>query len=109
MVEIDRGTMPIRRSDPEQTSFEGKMRVYLAAHAAKQHERQFGRKNFRVLIVTTDHRRVKSMIEAVLKLHVTRSSAVSLFLFGTFGAAHAMNPLTTGYWQDSNGLDIDLI
>ena len=32
MVEIDRGTMPVRRSDPEQTSFEGKMRVYLAAH-----------------------------------------------------------------------------
>ena len=58
MVEIDRGTMPVKRSDPEQTSFEGKMRVYLAAHAAKQHERQFGWKNFRVLTVTTDRQRV---------------------------------------------------
>src|ERR1051325_396753 len=34
MVEIDRGTMPVKRSDPEQTSFESKMRVYLTAHAA---------------------------------------------------------------------------
>ena len=49
MVEIDRGTMPVRRSDPEQTSIERKMRVYLAAHAAKQHQREFGWANFRVL------------------------------------------------------------
>src|SRR5712671_6561954 len=50
----DRGTMPVRRSDPAQTSFEGKMRVYLAAHAAKQHVQQFGWPSFRVLTITTD-------------------------------------------------------
>ena len=33
-VEIDRGTMPIGRTDVAQTSFERKMRAYLAAHAA---------------------------------------------------------------------------
>src|SRR3954470_12690039 len=54
MVEIDRGTMPVRRSDSEQTSVERKMRVYLAAHSAKQHRDRFGWANFRVLIVTTD-------------------------------------------------------
>ncbi|HTW53359.1 MAG TPA: replication-relaxation family protein, partial [Stellaceae bacterium] len=54
MVEIDRGTMPISRADFLQTSFEKKMRGYLAAHAARQHERQFGWKNFRVLTITTD-------------------------------------------------------
>ena len=37
MVEIDRGTMPVRRSDPTKTSFEGKMRTYLSAYAGKQH------------------------------------------------------------------------
>ena len=36
MVEIDRGTMPIVRRDITQTSFEKKMRAYLAAHAAEQ-------------------------------------------------------------------------
>jgi hypothetical protein len=32
----------LRRPDAEQTSLESKMRVYLAAHAGKQHQRQFG-------------------------------------------------------------------
>jgi hypothetical protein len=67
-VEIDRGTMPVVRSDTfRQTSFEEKMRAYLTAHAAKQHERQFGWKTFRVLTVTTDHHRVESMMEALRK------------------------------------------
>ena len=57
-VEIDRGTMPVVRSDTfRQTSFEEKMRAYVTAHAAKQHERQFGWKTFRVLTVTTDRHR----------------------------------------------------
>src|ERR1041384_1053077 len=64
MVEIDRGTMPVRRSDPEQTSIERKMRVYLAAHAAKQHHREFGWTNFRVLFVTTNHDRIETMLDA---------------------------------------------
>src|SRR4051812_943165 len=70
MVEIDRGTMPVRRSDPEQTSIERKMRVYLAAHAAKQHREQFGWPNFRVLIVTTNQERIETMIEALSRLRV---------------------------------------
>src|SRR3954452_7842503 len=48
IVEIDLDTMPVRRSDPEQTSIERKIRVYLTAHAAKQHQRKFGWTNFRV-------------------------------------------------------------
>ena len=63
MVEIDRGTMPVVRSNFEQTSFERKMRAYLTAHAAKQHERYFGWKTFRVLTVTTDERRLQSVNE----------------------------------------------
>lgn len=53
MVEIDRGTMPIVRSDPERTNFARNMRGYLAPHAVKQLQRQFGWKNFRVLTITT--------------------------------------------------------
>ena len=35
-VEIDRGTMPVVRSEPlRQTSFEEKMRAYFTAHVAK--------------------------------------------------------------------------
>jgi hypothetical protein len=58
MVEMDRGTMPITRSNMSQSSFERKMRGYLSAHASKQHEQQFGWKAFRVLTVTTDQQRL---------------------------------------------------
>ena len=69
LVEIDRGTMPVVRSDTfRQTSFEEKMRAYLTAHAAKQHERQFGWNTFRVLTVTTDDRRARTMMEALRRL-----------------------------------------
>ena len=81
MVEIDRGTMPVVRADFLQTSFERKMRAYLTAHAAKQHERHFGWKTFRVLTITTDHHRTHSMKEALRQLHVPHSMGASLFLF----------------------------
>ena len=81
MVEIDRGTMPVVRSNFMQTSFEQKMRAYLIAHAAKQHERHFGWKTFRVLTVTTDDHRMRSMMEALQRLRVPHSPGPSLFFF----------------------------
>jgi hypothetical protein len=108
MVEIDRGTMPVSRSDPDQTSFAGKMRVYLAAHAAKQHERQFGWKNFRVLVVTTDRQRVGSMVNALQQLRVPRSPGPSLFLFATLGDLRATDPFAHR-WSDGQGRGVALI
>ncbi len=108
MVEIDRGTMPISRSDPDQTSFERKMRVYLAAHSAKQHTRQFGWKNFRVLTVTIDHRRMQTMQEASQRLREPRSAGASLFLFATFSDLQATTPLAHT-WSDGNGRAAELI
>ena len=54
---------------------------YLTAHAAKQHERQFGWKTFRVLTVTTDQHRMQSMMEALRQLHVPNSIGAPLFFF----------------------------
>ena len=101
MVEIDRGTMPIKRSDSEQTSFESKMRVYLAAHAAKEHQRQFGWKNFRVLVATTDQQRIRTMIDALRQLRVSHSPGTPLFLFTAFSDFAAASPLTAD-WQGGN-------
>src|SRR5713101_97412 len=95
MVEIDRGTMPVTRSDHDQTSFERKMQVYLAAHAAKHHERQFGWKNFRVLTVTTDRQRMQSMKEKSRQLRVPRSPGAALFLFSTLDEIRGSDPLTS--------------
>jgi hypothetical protein len=108
MVEIDRGTMPVRRSDPEQTSFEGKMRVYLAAHAAKRHERQFGWPSFRVLTVTADGQRVRTMQTALREIHVPRSAGPALFLFATFAELHATTPIDHE-WLDGASRPIALI
>jgi hypothetical protein len=107
MVEIDRGTMPVVRSNVVQTSFEQKMRAYLIAHAAKQHERRFGWKTFRVLTVTTDHRRAQSMMEALRALRVPHSPAASLFLFATADALRTSDPLSHT-WRDGNGRKVRL-
>jgi len=108
MVEIDRGTMPIARSDFLQTSFERKMRAYLTAHAGKQHERHFGWKTFRVLIVTTDQHRTRSMMEALNQLHVPHSVGSPLFFFTTRDELRARDPLTHE-WRDGNDRAVRLI
>jgi hypothetical protein len=108
MVEIDRGTMPVRRSDAQQTSIERKMRVYLAAHAAKQHREQFGWANFRVLIVTTTKERIETMIDALRRLRVSRSIGPALFLFNTFDDLRSTDPLACE-WFDGNRQLVKLI
>jgi hypothetical protein len=109
LVEIDRGTMPVVRSDIlRQTSFEEKMRAYLTAHAAKQHERQFGWKTFRVLTITTDARRAWSMTEALRHLRVPHSPGASLFLFATRDGLRGSDPLTHA-WQDGTGREVRLV
>jgi hypothetical protein len=109
MVEIDRGMMPMVRSDTlRQTSFEEKMRAYLAAHAAKQHERQFGWKTFRVLTITTDERRARTMMEALRLLRVPHSPGASLFLFSGRDELRARDPLALT-WQDGNAREVRLV
>ena len=108
MVEIDRGTMPVTRSDIRQTSFERKLRAYLTAYAGKQHERQFGWKTFRVLTVTTDVHRMQSMMDTLRQLRVPHSPGPTLFFFATRADLIASDPLTHG-WQDGNGRAVALI
>jgi hypothetical protein len=107
MVEIDRGTMPVVRRNVMQTSFAEKMRAYLIAHAAKQHERRFGWQSFRVLTVTTDHHRAQSMMEALRSLHVPHSPGAGLFLFATADELRRSDPLSHT-WRDGTGRDVRL-
>jgi hypothetical protein len=101
MVEIDRGTMPVVRTDFTQTSFERKMRGYLTAYATKQHEKQFGWKAFRVLTITTDRARKQSIQEALRRIRVPHSPGASLFFFLTKEEAARFDPLVQP-WQDGN-------
>ncbi len=107
VVEIDRGTMPVVRTDIRQTSFERKMRAYLTACAAKQHEHQFGWKAFRVLTITTDEARKRSMQEALRGIRVPHSPGPALFLFFTREELAAFDPLAQA-WQDGPGREVRL-
>jgi DNA-binding Lrp family transcriptional regulator len=108
MVEIDRGTMPVRRTDHDRTSFEGKMRTYLAAYVGKQHTRQLGWQSFRVLTVTTDRDREHSMQQALRGMHDRRSPGAALFLFCTFDDLRVGNPLINA-WRDGNDHSVRLV
>jgi hypothetical protein len=102
MVEIDRGTMPVSRSDFTQSSIEKKMRAYLAAHTARLHERHFGWKSFRVLVVTTDEHRMQNMTEALRSFHVPGSIGPSLLFFATREELRERDPLDC-LWRDGTG------
>ena len=108
LVEIDRATMPVFRSDFRQTSFQRKMRAYLAAYAANQHESRFGWKAFRVLTVTTDDQRMHAMQETSRQIDLSNSPGAALFLFATRNALQASNPLNYS-WRDGNGSEICLV
>jgi hypothetical protein len=84
------------------------MRGYLTAHAAKQHERRFGWKTFRVLTVTTDEHRARSAIETLRQIRVAHSPGPSLFLVATRSALYGTDPLSL-VWQDGNGRGVRLI
>jgi len=84
------------------------MRVYLAAHAARQHERQFGWKNFRVLAVTNASSRISAMLKAWRGLRAAHASSAPLFLFTTFDDLRATTPLTVD-WLDATGGGVSLI
>jgi hypothetical protein len=83
------------------------MRAYLTAHAAKQHERQFGWSSFRVLTVTTDDHRARTMMEALRQLQVPHSPGASLFFFATRDELRGANPLAHA-WRDGNNKDVSL-
>ena len=108
VTEIDRGTMPVRRSGSTRTSFATKMHTYLAAYAARKHERQFAWSSFRVVTVTTNRERIRNMQEALGEIHVPRSPGPSLFLFTTFSELRATTPIACD-WTDGTNRTVDLI
>ena len=76
-LEADRGTMPVVRRSLSQTSFYRKLLAYEATWAQSIHRRRFGFHRFRVLTVTTNARRIESMVNACAQL----KRGHGLFLF----------------------------
>lgn len=76
-LEADRGTMPVIRTDPVQTSFLRKLLAYEGTWVNDYHVHRLGIPQFRVITVTKSPKRVESLIAACGKLKRGRG----LFLF----------------------------
>ena len=79
MVEIDRGTMPIERSNVRQISILRKLLAYQAIWQSKIHQQQLGWHSFRVLFIAASAERVANMVKTVNKNVLTKGSPVFLF------------------------------
>jgi len=83
-LEIDRGTMPIKRKKKEfnyKTSYYKKMFIYFQTFKKNKHIENFNINNFRVITITTSLDRIYNMILANRLINKTGSR---LFLFTSF-------------------------
>lgn len=102
LLESDRATMPVARSDVRQTSMRRKFLAYLAGGGRENvFGRHLGIDNFRVLVVTTSQDRIDTMIQALRDL--TAGSGSRQFLFAEHAALCAAHDLLTFTWLSGKG------
>jgi hypothetical protein len=74
-LEVDRGTMPIARRHPSQTSYLAKLAAYSDALAQRRHKMHLGISSLLVLTITTSERHKQSIMERL------RAQSSAPFLF----------------------------
>ncbi len=97
-LEADRGTMPVARSNPSQTSYLGKLDLYREIIARQVHKTHLSLPNLLVLTVTTAEAR---MADIVRQLEGT-TDASAAFLFKSISAPDLTRPappLLSEPWQ----------
>lgn len=94
-LEADRGTMPVARSNKQQSSFMGKLATYREAFANQVHKTQLGLPNLLVLSVTNSEQRQS---EIMRRLEV-QTGDNSTFLFNCLvGTAQPEHGALLGIW-----------
>jgi hypothetical protein len=106
-VEIDRGTMPVKRRDITQTSFARKVLSYADTFERGLALRRFGMTGFQVLTVTTTPARIQSIQDAIASLPDSSFSS-NTFLFRSKGGSQPPFPFHAG-WQNAKGAGADII
>ena len=112
MLEVDRGTIPISRSDGKgrssawQKSIMYKLATYWEGWKAGRHVEQFGLKQMRVLLLTSSEERMQHMLSVVGELTQGRGSA--FFLFGHAAQLHDADPLGVA-WASGKRQPVRLI
>jgi hypothetical protein len=88
-LEADRGTMPVMRSNHNQTSYLGKIAAYCEIIAKKVHKSHLGVPNLLVLTVTTNDARATDIIGRLQEL----AGGSAAFLFKAVAARDLATPL----------------
>jgi hypothetical protein len=105
LLEMDRGSMPVKRSHFDKTSFNRKLTVYWEAWKRGRHVEHLGVKQIRVLSVTDSPKRLNNMLDAVREL--TEGKGSNFFLFATVEQLAAASPLDAE-WTTGRGEGVSL-
>lgn len=106
LVECDRGTMPVERTNLQQTSLKRKFLAYTAAKRAELHQRQFGWKAFRVLVITTTKQRADNALQTIRAC--VHEHGRGLFLVADRDSL-AIADMIAYPWRDARGLTHALV
>lgn len=106
LVECDRGTMPVDRANLQQTSLKRKFLAYAAAKRADLHQRQFGWKAFRVLLITTNRQRADNVLATIREC--VHEHGRGLFLIADRQSL-AKTDIISYPWRDARGLTHALV
>ncbi len=106
LLEMDRGSMPLARSQFDQTSIKRKLAVYWEAWKQGRHVEHFGIKQVRVLTVTDSAERADRMVQLVYKLTGGRGS--NFFLFAEAARFYGRLP-TDVWWTSGRGEMVKLV
>lgn len=94
LLEIDRGTIPLKRHSLDHRSITRKLATYYEGWRAGRHVEQFGVKQLRVLVLTSSAARMRNMLSLVDDLTDGRGSGFFVFghneLLGTTGPLNAV-------------------
>lgn len=98
LLEVDRGTMPVVRTNFDKSSYRRKLLVYWETWKKKLHVEQFGISQIRLLTITESAKRVDNMLSVVDE--ITAGKGSNFFLFAGRSQLSSVLPLdirwTTG-------------
>lgn len=103
-LEVDRGTMPIVRSNPAQSSYYRKMLAYHETWRSGMHLGRLGWRRFRVLTLTSSPERKAHMVEVCRELTVSGGSG--LFMFADLSDLSSCESLAAMPWATGDGYNL---
>jgi hypothetical protein len=103
-LEVDRGTMPVIRSNPAQSSFYRKLLAYHETWRSGLHLTQLGWRRFRVLTLTSSAARRDHLIE--VSKEVVASGGSGLFLFADLQTFSHESSLPAMPWITGDGMNV---